>query len=147
MTWIRRTVLISKSIMELHGISTIHDALRILSIFARTILNFARLTIFMHLVKKTFNDQRFLLSERTFSTRHGVLPLLFLSQYFNDVRLFLPQASHSTLRLTVLERFAKLILKTCNGPLYNQELWMIYTLVQLCLDLAAMLRRDKRPSA
>lgn len=52
--------------MELDVISSIYDALRILSIFARTNLNFAKLTIFMHLVKKTFNDQRFLLSERTF---------------------------------------------------------------------------------
>jgi len=130
--------------MELHGISTIHDALRILSIFARTILNFAKLTIFMHLVKKTFNDQRFLLSERTLFNETRCFALTFsVSIFRRRTTFFLWGFSCNYMLYCSLERLAKFVLKARNGPLYNQELWMIYTLVQLCLDLAAMLRREK----
>lgn len=91
--------------MELDVISTIYDALRILSIFARTNLNFAKLTIFMHLVKKTFNDQRFLLSERTFfNETRCFLPLHFSVSIFRRRTTFFPPsgAPHATIRSTVL---------------------------------------------
>lgn len=133
--------------MELDVISTIYDALRILSIFARTNLNFAKLTIFMHLVKKTFNDQRFLLSERTFfnETRCFAFTLFCLNISTTYDFFFPPPGLLMQLYALLFSRTScKFGLKACNGPLYNQELWMIYTLVQLCLDLAAMLRREKK---
>lgn len=89
--------------MELDVISSIYDALRILSIFAQTNLNFAKLTIFMHLVKKTFNDQRFLLSERTFFNETRCFAFtLFCLNISTTYDFFSSGASHATTRSTVL---------------------------------------------
>jgi len=59
MTWITRTVLIPKPPTETHGISTIDDELRFVSVFARTILALFKTHDLYAILSKIINDQRF----------------------------------------------------------------------------------------